>query len=136
MRKIPTDLKILKTIYRMYEPQYPEGEQAEIKGENDPYMPIDMHAVAEKLKCRPEMLFGRLYYHLDAKYRYEQQPSGNVHLFAMKVGDKMHCVNFPYLAAVTAEKDSEHRRNLWSLVISILAIIIAAATLLSTMNAE
>ncbi|MFN2338610.1 MAG: hypothetical protein ABR544_06510, partial [Gammaproteobacteria bacterium] len=69
MKKIPTDLDILKVIYELYEPQYPGSDTPGTKGKNDPYMPIDLNAVAEKLKCRPEMIFGRLYYHLDSKYR-------------------------------------------------------------------
>jgi len=38
---------------------------------NDPFVPIDVRAVASRLKTKPELLFGRLYYHLESKHRYK-----------------------------------------------------------------
>lgn len=77
------------------------------------------------------MLFGRLYYHLDAKHRYTQDGGAQVHLFTLMVGDQMHCVNFPYLAAVLAERDVEHRRQLWSLWVSITALALSVASIIA-----
>jgi hypothetical protein len=58
--KLPTDREVLKRIYDMYEPSYPGARP----GENDPYVAVDLAAVAARLRCKPELLFGRLYYHL------------------------------------------------------------------------
>jgi hypothetical protein len=57
--KLPTDREVLKRIYDMYEPSYPGARP----GENDPYVAVDLAAVAARLRCKPELLFGRLYYH-------------------------------------------------------------------------
>ena len=77
------------------------------------------------------MLFGRLYFHLDAKYRYKQDSGAQVHLFSLQVGSEQNCVNFPYLAALLAEKDEEHRRQLWALWMSIAALILSIASIVA-----
>ncbi|MGB8437657.1 MAG: hypothetical protein WCE38_25720, partial [Burkholderiales bacterium] len=64
MNTLPTDREILKCIFEMYEPAYPGTQPGETRGKNDPYMPIDLRAVASRMNCKTEMLFVRLYYHL------------------------------------------------------------------------
>lgn len=129
MNKLPTDRAILKCIYRMYESAYPGVQPESPRGENDPYLAIDVPAVAAKLRCKPELLFGRLYYHLDHKHRYKQDNGALVPLFYLKVGEKRHAVHFPYLAAILAGHEQEHRKQLWSLGISILALVLSVASL-------
>lgn len=133
MSALSTDRHILRCIYDLYESSYPGKDLGEIRGRNDPYLPIEISTVASRLGCTPEMLFGRLYYHLDAKYRYKQDNEAQVNLFSILVGSKRHCVNFPYLAAVLAEKDAEHRRQLWSLGLSIAALILSVASIVAQM---
>jgi len=131
MSTLPTDRDILKCIFEMYESAFPGKETEGAYGKNDPYMPIKIHDVSARLGCSAEMLFGRLYYHLDAKHRYTQDGGARVHLFSLKVGDQMHCVNFPYLAAVLAERDAEHKRQLWSLWVSITALVLSVASIIA-----
>lgn len=131
MMTLPTDRKILRCIFKMYESSYPGKEPGDARGKNDPHLPIKVHDVAIRLGCSPEMLFGRLYYHLDAKYRYTQDNDAQVNLFSLKVGSQMHCVNFPYLAAVLAEKDDEHKRQLWSLGVAIAALVLSVASIIA-----
>lgn len=128
---IPTDRQILRCIFEKYAPDYPGKEAGEVRGKNDPYLPIKIHEVATRLGCSPEMLFGRLYYHLDAKFHYTKDGNAEVHLFSLKVGSEMHCVNFPYLAAVLAEKDEEHKRQLWSLGVAIAALVLSVASIIA-----
>jgi len=99
--KLPTDRQVLKCIYEMYLPMYP-GAQSGSRGENDPYLSIDVPAVAVKLGCKPELLFGRLYCDLDYRHRYQQDDGVKVPLFTLQHGEKRHAVNFPYLAAILA----------------------------------
>lgn len=115
----------------MYEPAYPGKEPGQVRGKNDPHLPIDIPEVASRLNCSAEMLFGRLYYHLDAKHRYTQDNGAQVHLFSLKVGQEIHCVNFPYLAAVLAERDEEHKRQIWSLSVAITALILSVASIIA-----
>lgn len=130
-KDIVTDREILRCIYDMYQQQYPGPELPGGKRKNDPYLPISVREVAAKLGTSPEMLFGRLYYHLDAKYRYKDSEGAETHLFAMKVGEQMHCVHFPYLSATLAEHEAKHRQFWWTLWISIAALILSAASIIS-----
>lgn len=129
--RLPTEREVLRCIYAMYEPAYPGTPPGGGRGENDPYLSIDVRSVAEKLGCKPELLFGYLYYHLDAKHRYKTGENTHVHLFSLKVGDKRHGVNFPYLAALLANHDLEHRRQLWSVGLSLLALALSAAAIIA-----
>lgn len=125
--KLPTERQVLRCIYEQYESEYPGSRP----GENDPYIAIDVNGVAEKLRCKPQLLFGYLYYHLDAKHLYQMGEATHVHLFALKVGDKRHGVNFPYLAALLANHDLEHRRQLWSVSLSLVALVFSAAAVVA-----
>ena len=84
----------------------------------------------------PDLFFGRLYYHLDQKYRYRQADESIVPLFSIRVGDDLHCVNFPYLAAIVSERNVEHRRNLWAISLSVVALILSAGSIIAQLVAE
>jgi hypothetical protein len=131
MSKIPTDLKIFETLYKAYESEFESRSQSETSGQSKIYVPVDIDEVAKKLGTDAHILFGRLYYHLDERYRYQQDNGSMVHLFAIVVGDEKHCINFPYLVGLLADYRLQDRRNLWALGISILSIVIAAAALLA-----
>lgn len=130
MTKLRTDRYLLECIYEMYKISYsgPTGEDG--RPINDPYVAIDIRALALRMECTPELLFGRLYYHLDQKYRYKQDNGNLVPLFYLKVGEKRHAVNFPYLASILAEKNQEFRRYILALGVSFLALGVSIASLL------
>jgi hypothetical protein len=111
--KLPTDRRVLECIFEMYEASYLGASRA-----NDPYVAIDVGAVAKELECSPELLFGRLYYHLDQKYRYRQDNGSVVSLFQIQIGGKRHAVQFPYLSAILAGLNLEQRRILISIGMS------------------
>ncbi|HEY2865363.1 MAG TPA: hypothetical protein VGK37_17220 [Casimicrobiaceae bacterium] len=129
MNKLPTDRYVLERIFRMYESAYPGPKGASERGENDPYVAIDVHAIAKELGCNPELLFGRLYYHLDQKYRYKQDNGPTVSLFELKVGSKRHAVQFPDLASILAGFNQEFRRYVLTLAVSCLSLGLAIASL-------
>ena len=129
MSRLPTDRQVLKCIFRMYQAQYPGLSDPGGRGANDPYLSIDLRAVAKRLRCQPELVFGRLYYHLDAKYRYKQDNGAHVKLFDLNHQHRGHAVHFPYLASILAGMEQEHRRTLWSLALSIAALIVSAISL-------
>jgi hypothetical protein len=131
MNSLLTDREILRCIIEMYAPSYPGTQPGEIRGKNDPYLPLKINEAATRLGCSPEMPFGRLYYHLDAKFSYTKDGNVQVHIFALKVGAQMHCVNFPFLAAVLADKDEEHKRQLWSLGVAITASVLSVASIVA-----
>jgi hypothetical protein len=53
-----------------------------------------------------DSIFGRLYYYLDAKHRYEQPGGASVDLFTWQAGDDPNCVHFPYLEALRNKSPS------------------------------
>jgi hypothetical protein len=96
--KIPTDLKVPSTIYKLYyeefknhsrEPDIENGRQKKI------YVPIDCKAVAKELDVDGDIVFGRLYYHLEEKHGYTRSDGSNVAFFSLMVGADRHCINFP-----------------------------------------
>jgi hypothetical protein len=131
MSKLPTDLQVLENIYRMYAKDFKTFSRDEPSRAAKIYVPIDVAAVAKRLDTDAHELFGRLYYHLDHKYRYRQDDGSFVHLFAFAVGNDRHCINYPYLAAVLSALRQEDSRNAWSLRFSILSLILAAAAIVA-----
>lgn len=113
----------------MYQSSYPGAPLADGSGENDPYLPIEISAISKKLKYRPELLFGRLYYYLDQKHRYKQENGSLVPLFLLNCKGKGHCVHFPYLVSILAGHQEEHRKQSWALAISVIALVISLATI-------
>jgi hypothetical protein len=84
----------------------------------------------------PDIVFGRLYYHLDPKYR---RPEDKVRLFFPRPEFGFDGVHFPFMASVLAEMRAEERRRqtqeriAWfSLVISVLAVLVSIAALFMT----
>ncbi len=125
--KLPTERQVLRRIYDMYETSYPLGEL----GVRDTFVPIDIGAVAEALGCKPELLFGYLYFHLDYKHRYPSGENAHVHLFAPQAGELRHAVNFPYLAAILAAHDQEHSKYVWSLGVSLVALALSVGAIVA-----
>lgn len=124
---LPTERQVLRCIYDMYESSYP-GKLAGVGGT---MIPIDIHAVAPRLRCKPELLFGYLYYHLDHKHRYSSGENAHVHLFAPRAGELHHAVNFPYLAAILAAQDQEHSKFIWSLGVSLVALALSVGAIVA-----
>lgn len=129
MNTLPSDRFVLQCIYDMYKDQYPGPKRESGRAENDPYIAINVPAVAKKLQCSSELLFGRLYYHLDKKHRYKQENGSLVPLFYLKVGEKKHAVNFPYLASVLASENRDYVRFLLPLGLSSLALVVSIVSL-------
>jgi hypothetical protein len=130
--KIPTDLKVLSTIYKLYyeefknhsrEPDIENGRQSKI------FVPIDCKMIAKELDVDGDIVFGRLYYHLEKKHGYTRSDGSNVAFFSLMVGADRHCVNFPLLVSVLAglkEDSSKFQLSTW---LSAFAVLIAAVAL-------
>ena len=128
--RLPTDRYLLQCIYDMYQADYPGPKAAAGPGANDPYVPINVHAVAAKVGMSPELVFGRLYFHLDQKYRYKHDNGVTVSLFTLKVEEKRHAVQFPYLASILAAQNQEFRRFAVGLTMSSVALGVSLVSLL------
>lgn len=127
--KIPTDLDILNTIYRLYHSDFVAFERGDGTRSSKIYVPIDCKKVAGSLKVDADIVFGRLYYHLEKQYGYKQANGSNVHFFALKVGNDAKCVNFPLMTSVLASLRQEKRKFWIGTAIAILALIVSSVSL-------
>lgn len=127
--RIPTDLEILNTIYHLYNSTFVAFEEDDGTRDSKIYVPIDCKKVASKLKVDPDIVFGRLYYHLEKQYGYKKDDGSNVHFFALKVGNDSTCVNFPLMTSVLASLRHERKKFWIGTVIAVFALIISAVSL-------
>ncbi|KAF1728302.1 hypothetical protein CSC76_05925 [Pseudoxanthomonas mexicana] len=133
MAKLSTDREILHCIYEMYAADFRANQKMpDDDVGNRIYLPIDVRAVASKLGDDPHVLFGRLYYHLAHEYGYKKDDGARVDLFAFKIADQMHCINYPYLAAILSDHLSQHTENTKAFWLSIAALIVSIVSALAT----
>lgn len=93
MSKSVVDRIILNEFYKQYHDEFINYDENASSRDNKIYVPVDCTLIAKKLGLDPEILFGRLYYHLDRKYGYNQDDGSKVNLFALQVGSDRHVVN-------------------------------------------
>lgn len=134
MKPLPTDLQILNAIYERY---YGEFAFQAARREKKIIVPIDIGVVAKRLGVDPDIVFGRLYYHLDPKFRHTSTRSDSddpvsVRLFLPRPDFGYDAVHFPYMASVLAEMRAEDRKQktstsiAWfSLAVSVLAVVVS-----------
>ena len=130
MKRLPTDLQLLDTIYSMYYDAFASYPESSPKRSSKIYVPIDIDAIARKFGLDGDIVFGRLYYHLDEKYGYSQKEGGEVHLFTTVVGGDRHCVNFPYVASIVAtlrDQDRKYRIATGMASVSLLISVVSFA---------
>lgn len=129
MIRTPTDLEILNTIYNRYYNEFTKYSEGEKTRDTKIYVPIDFAEIAKQLNVDGDIVFGRLYYHLENKYGYIQGDGSMVHFFALVVGNDRHCVNFPYLASILATLRQENRQFRIATSIAVLSLVISLISL-------
>ncbi len=131
MKPAPTDLDILNAIYNRYYKTFEEFDKETNKTRgNKIHVPVDIHVLSEELDMDSDMLFGRLYYHMQGKYGYSDENRGNVPFFSMRVGGDMHCVNFPFVGAILADMRDEDRKYRIATYMAIISMIISIISFL------
>lgn len=123
--KIPTDLQILDLIYRSYYETFCSYSKAESKRETKNYVPIDIDSLARKLDVDGDIVFSRLYYHLNKKYSYKQDDDTKVVFFNLRIGEDINCIHFPYMASSLADLKAENRKFKTATRIAIISLGIA-----------
>lgn len=130
MGHIPTDLEILNSIY---EHHYPDFQAYTVENKiraSKVYVPIDIKMLAKKLKVDNDIVFGRLYYHLNEKYGYKNDDGSHVYFFTPIAGDDRNCVNFPYLASVLADLREQSKKYATATSIAVLSLLLSIVSLL------
>lgn len=126
--RLPSDRQILECIFNQYKTAFQEYENERTRTSKI-YVPIDCQLVADKLDTEGDIIFGRLYYHLEKRFGYKQSDGSNVHFFALRVGNDQKCVNFPLLASVLAGMQEERARYLIPQAISIAALSVSIVSI-------
>lgn len=127
--QIPTDLKILDIIYNSYYDEFSSFIKENPTRKTKLYVPIDIQAIANELNVDGDVIFGRLYYHLEKKYGYTNEDNSKVYFFALKIGEDTHCVNFPYLASILAELQDNQKKYKTGTTIALISLGISIASI-------
>jgi hypothetical protein len=125
MMHVPTDLEIMNEIYEKYYDKFASYSKTDSRRTTKIYVPIKIDAIAEECGVDNDIIFGRLYYHLEKKYGYKNEDGSSVHLFARVLGDEKHCVNFPLVASVLADLRRENNKFWIATSIAIFSLIIS-----------
>jgi hypothetical protein len=132
MKHLPTDFEILDEMYKRYYHAFSSFSREEPTRSAKILVPIDIKSIADHLRVDGDTIFGRLYYHLNEKYSYEQSDGSKVRFFCLQAGSDRHCVQFPVLASVLAQLRQERtheRRTIWfsvvALAISLVSLIVS-----------
>lgn len=134
--KAPTDHAILNDIYNHYYSAFAEFSSEGKERGTKIYVPVDIRAISKRLRVDPDIVFGRLYYHMEEKYGYQRSGGEHVCFFSPVVGPDKHCVNFPLLGAVLAGLREERWKTRWTLGIAILSLIVSAVSIVISLMRE
>jgi hypothetical protein len=130
MKPLPTDLEILDAIYERYYETFASFSSGDKSRSTKVFVPVDIDAIAKDMGVDPDILFGRLYYHLEQKYGYKHEDGTAVQFFALGISDEMHCVNFPYMASVLAQLRDEGRKYRIATCMAIVSLVVSVAAVL------
>lgn len=134
--KVPSDLDILREIYETYYNEFASYDKDKPTRQSKILVPISCKFIGEKLSVDSDIVFGRLYYHLEKQHGYKRSDQSRVYFFANRVGEEINCINFPYMASVLGKLKYENRKFLITSWMSGVALFLSAvAIVLSYFNA-
>jgi hypothetical protein len=126
--KMPTDFEILSRIYETKYAEFCAFSRDQRNRSSKIYVPIEIDVIARELDVDSDIVFGRLYYHLQKKHAYQQSDGVWVDFFEPRFGEDQNVINFALLSSVLAGLKEDRDRNRQSLVLSIIAITLSAIT--------
>jgi hypothetical protein len=125
MIRIPTDRKILQAIYDRHADSLENFDRNMADRDSKIMVPIDCEEIGRGLKVNSDIVFGRLYFHLEQKHGYDRDNGARVAFFARVAGKDRNCVNLPLLASVLAGLQEEWARHMWALGMSIASLVLS-----------
>jgi hypothetical protein len=128
MKRIPTDLELLNAIHEEYYDDFASYDENKPTRSAKVYVPIDIYKLGAKFGVDPDIIFGRLYYHLDKKYGYKDDSGAHVHLFSMVVGGDRHCIQFPFAASILADLRTENRKYRIATTMAVISLVISVTS--------
>ncbi|SNS43932.1 hypothetical protein SAMN05421640_0146 [Ekhidna lutea] len=127
--KLPTDIQILEKIYKAHKNDFEQYENDNSIRDNKIFVRVDLLKIAQELKVDKDIVFGRLYYHLNHKFNYQNAGNSHVKLFINR-GDygkdeKGHEINFPYMTSILAGMQYERRKYQMATIIAIISLAVS-----------
>jgi hypothetical protein len=130
MKRPPTDLEILNEIYNRHYDAFAAYSTEVPNRASKIYVPIDLDGIGDKLGVDADIVFGRLYYHLNHKYGYRKDDGLNVSLFTPAAGKDQDCVNFPLVASILADLRQENQKFWLATIIAVFSLFVSAASII------
>jgi len=128
-RPIPTDEHLLAMIYKNNLKDFSDWSEDNKTRVAKIWVPIDIDSMAKKYRCDPDLIFGRLYYHMNEKYGSRTGDGQDVNFFNMRLANDRHVVNFPLLTSVLANLQDERKRFIISTRLAALSLVISAISI-------
>ena len=128
-RAIPTDETLLAVIYRQYLQTFSEWTDENKTRVTKIWVPIDVDALGRRFRCDPDLIFGRLYYHMNEKYGSKTGDGQEVNFFNMRLANDRHVVNFPLLTSVLADLQDNRKRFIISTRLAALSLVVSAISI-------
>ena len=128
-RAIPTDETLLDTIYRRHLKEFSDWSEENKTRVTKIWVPIDIEALGKKFRCDPDLIFGRLYYHMNEKYGSSTGDGQDVNFFNMRLANDRHVVNFPLLTSVLADLQDNRKRFIISTRLAALSLVVSAISI-------
>jgi len=129
MRGPPTDLELLEHIYSRYYSTFCSFDRDQPTRAAKIFVPINIEAIAKNFDVDGDIVFGRLYYHLNKKYGYTEEDGTKVSLFVLSAGSDRHCIQFALLSSLVATLRDERNRYLVAIWLSTAALLISVLSL-------
>jgi hypothetical protein len=128
-RPIPTDETLLATIYKRNLKAFSDWSEENKTRVTKIWVPIDIDALGKKFGCDPDLIFGRLYYHMNEKYGSSTGDGQDVNFFNMRLANDRHVVNFPLLTSVLADLQDNRKRFIISTRLAALSLVVSAISI-------
>ncbi len=128
-RPIPTDETLLAEIYKRYLRAFSEWSEENKTRVTKIWVPIDIDVLGKKFRCDPDLIFGRLYYHMNEKYGSKTGDGQEVNFFNMRLANDRHVVNFPLLTSVLADLQDNRKRFIISTRLAALSLVVSAISI-------
>lgn len=125
--KLPSDRSILELIYKLYYEEFQNHSRDVESGRRSKiYVPIDCKLIAKRFDVDADIIFGRLYYHLEKKHGYTNGDGSKVMFFG-NINGEGFSVNFPLMSSVLAGLQEDANKFWTATLISSFALTVSIA---------
>lgn len=126
--KLPSDRTMLELIYKLYYEEFQNHSREVESGRRSKiYVPIDCEVIAKRFDVDTDLIFGRLYYHLQKKHGYTNEDGSKVAFFG-RINGEDFSVNFPLMSSILAGLQEDASKFWTATLISSCALIVSIGT--------